>query len=192
MNIAEKIQNLRKSCGMTQEQLAEHMGVSRQAVSKWESGASEPEIEKIVLLSDLFRVSTDELLKGIDVTQTKENTCSQVEYVNVSQKIYIMDINKRKMAAFSEFGIERIGGSNGEADLIEGFKRSGKVKVPVCLIYGVTKGMLGMNKKMPLGYYATLELAQKELKEIAEASRISTSYELKYAAKMNGVRIVEE
>ncbi len=68
INIADRIQNLRKTKGISQEELAEIVGVSRQAVSKWESEQSTPDIEKIIMLSDYFGVSTDYLLKGIEPT----------------------------------------------------------------------------------------------------------------------------
>ena len=61
--LAEKIMELRKSRGWSQEELAERLDVSRQSVSKWESGASMPELDKIVAMSTLFGVSTDYLLK---------------------------------------------------------------------------------------------------------------------------------
>ena len=74
MNIADRIQHLRKSKGISQEQLADKIGVSRQAVSKWESEQSSPDIEKIVLLSDYFDVTTDYLLKGIEpVSEVTKN-----------------------------------------------------------------------------------------------------------------------
>ncbi len=63
MTLGEKIQTLRKSKGLSQEQLAEELNVSRQAVSKWEAEQSIPEIDKIIALSDFFTVSTDYLLK---------------------------------------------------------------------------------------------------------------------------------
>ncbi|MCD8188861.1 MAG: helix-turn-helix transcriptional regulator [Clostridiales bacterium] len=66
MNIADRIQQLRKARGISQEELAEQVGVSRQAVSKWESGQSCPELDKVVLLSDYFGVTTDYLLKGVE------------------------------------------------------------------------------------------------------------------------------
>lgn len=66
MNMADRIQTLRKSKGISQEELADKIGVSRQAVSKWESEQSSPDIEKIILLSDYFDVTTDYLLKGIE------------------------------------------------------------------------------------------------------------------------------
>ena len=68
MNIADRIQILRKSRGISQEELADRIGVSRQAVSKWESEQSTPDIDKIILLSDYFDVTTDYLLKGIEPT----------------------------------------------------------------------------------------------------------------------------
>lgn len=63
MNFAEKILNLRTEYGYSQETLAEKLNVSRQAVSKWESGATLPETDKVIALSDFFGVSTDYLLK---------------------------------------------------------------------------------------------------------------------------------
>lgn len=72
MNMADRIQHLRKSKGISQEELADKVGVSRQAVSKWESEQSTPDIEKVILLSDFFDVTTDYLLKGIE--PVSENT----------------------------------------------------------------------------------------------------------------------
>lgn len=63
MILAEKIMKLRKQQGWSQEDLAIRLNVSRQSVSKWESGASIPDLNKILQLSELFSVSTDFLLK---------------------------------------------------------------------------------------------------------------------------------
>ena len=63
MILADKIINLRKQNGWSQEQLAEQLGVSRQSVSKWESGMSIPDLDKIIKISKIFSVSTDYLLK---------------------------------------------------------------------------------------------------------------------------------
>lgn len=60
--IGDKIIILRKQRGWSQENLAEHLHVSRQSVSKWESGASVPDLDKIILLSQIFGVTTDYLL----------------------------------------------------------------------------------------------------------------------------------
>lgn len=64
MELDKRMQELRKSRGLSQEQLAEAAGVSRQAVSKWELGESAPELEKVLALSEFFGVTTDYLLKG--------------------------------------------------------------------------------------------------------------------------------
>lgn len=66
MNIADRIQTLRKARGISQEELADRVGVSRQAVSKWESEQSLPDIDRIIALSEFFGVTTDYLLKGIE------------------------------------------------------------------------------------------------------------------------------
>ena len=62
MPLSERIVQLRKALGLSQEQLAEQVGVSRQSISKWETGQSAPELEKLVTLSKIFHVSIDELL----------------------------------------------------------------------------------------------------------------------------------
>lgn len=76
MILADKIILLRKKMGWSQEQLAEQLGISRQSVSKWESGASIPDLDKIINLSKLFGVSTDYLLKEeleeIEVAATQD------------------------------------------------------------------------------------------------------------------------
>lgn len=66
MTIADRIQSLRKTKGISQEQLADVVGVSRQAVSKWESEQTIPDLDKIVTMSEYFGVTTDYLLKGIE------------------------------------------------------------------------------------------------------------------------------
>ena len=65
MDLAQRIQHLRKEKGLSQEELAEALGVSRQAVSKWESTQSTPDVEKIVAMSRYFAVTTDYLLMGV-------------------------------------------------------------------------------------------------------------------------------
>ncbi len=65
MTLSEKIQLLRKKCGLSQEELAEKLDVSRQSVSKWEQGQALPEMSKLILLSEIFGVSLDFLLKDV-------------------------------------------------------------------------------------------------------------------------------
>lgn len=61
--LSEKLYMLRKRSGLSQEQLAERLDVSRQAISKWESGTSIPESDKLIAVSQYFQVSVDYLLK---------------------------------------------------------------------------------------------------------------------------------
>ena len=63
MILADKITALRRQRGWSQEELAGQLGVSRQAVSKWESAAAIPDLERILKMSQIFEVSTDYLLK---------------------------------------------------------------------------------------------------------------------------------
>lgn len=83
MKLSDKLQLLRKRNGYSQEKLAEMCGVSRQAISKWEADIALPETGKIVLLSNLFDVSIDVLLKDeLAIDSVKEvHTCGK----NVSQ-----------------------------------------------------------------------------------------------------------
>ena len=92
MSLDEKIQQLRKASGLSQEQLADQLGVSRQAVSKWELNDSVPDIDKIVLVSNLFSISTDELLKDI-----KSEGCHQ-EQSNGSPTASLKSIVKLNFA----------------------------------------------------------------------------------------------
>ncbi len=70
--LAERIRQLRREKGLSQEQLADQIGVSRQAVSKWESEQSAPELDKVLALSLLFQTSTDYLLKGEQPAKQKK------------------------------------------------------------------------------------------------------------------------
>ena len=70
MTLGEKIQSLRKQHGLSQEQLADTLNVSRQAVSKWETDESQPDIDRLVEISGMFNVSTDYLIKNNPTTTT--------------------------------------------------------------------------------------------------------------------------
>ncbi len=86
MSIGDRIQALRKSRGISQEELADKIGVSRQAVSKWESGQSMPDLDKIIALGEHFKVTTDYILKGEKMTasnnQKNNEFASKVLYIS--------------------------------------------------------------------------------------------------------------
>ena len=64
MNLPQNLQYLRKRDKITQEDLADKLGVSRQSVSKWETGEAYPETDKLILICDLFGTTLDELIRG--------------------------------------------------------------------------------------------------------------------------------
>lgn len=86
MNLSDRIQYLRKARGISQEGLADQLGVSRQAVSKWESEQSMPDLDKIISMSDYFEVTTDYLLKGIEPVVQKEEEQS-IKYRRIASNI---------------------------------------------------------------------------------------------------------
>lgn len=74
MSLSKRIYELRKSNRMSQEALAEKINVSRQSISKWESGETVPEIDRVIELSKVFGVSTDYLLLSSEVESLTKRT----------------------------------------------------------------------------------------------------------------------
>jgi len=72
MAFHENLVHLRKKANLSQEQLAESLNVTRQAISKWESGLSTPDVDKLLQLSDIFQVPLDQLLKTLKPIQKEE------------------------------------------------------------------------------------------------------------------------
>lgn len=85
MNIADRLKELRKNAGYSQEQLAEMLDISRQAVSKWESGQGNPDIENVIRLTEIYGVSADYILLGhekkecLEVPEPKENFKKEID-----------------------------------------------------------------------------------------------------------------
>ena len=97
MILADKIIDLRKKNGLSQEELAEKMNVSRQSVSKWESAQSVPDLNKIIALSEIFGVSTDYLLKdSIDAPDTAvgEDSGTPLRTVSMEEANSFLSDNK--------------------------------------------------------------------------------------------------
>lgn len=72
--LSEKLYQLRKKSGLSQEQLAERLNVSRQSISKWESGSSTPESEKLIAISEYFGVTLDYLMKDVEEDLPKKES----------------------------------------------------------------------------------------------------------------------
>ena len=81
MSFSEKILYLRTRNGMSQEVLADKLSVSRQAVSKWESGVTLPETDKLIIISDMFKVSLDFLLKEDSREQKRSHSTENLDRV---------------------------------------------------------------------------------------------------------------
>ncbi|AWG44736.1 helix-turn-helix domain-containing protein [Priestia filamentosa] len=71
MNLGEQLKNLREQYNMSREELAQQMNVSRQAVYKWETNKGYPDIDNLIRLSELYKVTLDELIKGDSSFQKK-------------------------------------------------------------------------------------------------------------------------
>ena len=83
MNFNEKLINLRKSKGLSQEELGAELNVSRQTISKWESRQSYPDFQRLVLLSDYFGLTLDELVRDIDVQEVREKNLSSEQLSSI-------------------------------------------------------------------------------------------------------------
>lgn len=95
MDFNNRLYQLRKQKGLSQEELANRLNVSRQTVSKWEVGDSTPDMEKLVAMSDLFNVSLDKLVMGKeDEVKFQQPTKSDLATV-LSNKV-LTDNNKKK------------------------------------------------------------------------------------------------
>lgn len=90
MTLGEKLQQLRKAAGLSQEQLAEQLDVSRQSVSKWELNDAVPDVNKLIMLSELFAVSVDELIKN---NQPSQAVGSDHETKNVTTLMILSKLN---------------------------------------------------------------------------------------------------
>lgn len=90
MDIGERLLKLRKGVGLSQEEVANKLGVSRQTISKWETGESNPDFDKIIPICELYNITTDELIKG---------TPKEVEDNRDSNSIKVNNREARKKTA---------------------------------------------------------------------------------------------
>lgn len=97
MEFNNKLYELRKQKGFSQEELANRLNVSRQTISKWEVGESTPDMEKLVAISDLFEVSLDELVKGEEpkLAEPSEQIDKSELYSDIKEQVLTVD-NKKK------------------------------------------------------------------------------------------------
>lgn len=88
MNFSERLKEIRKNEGLSQEQLAEKIGVSRQAITKWETGKGLPDVENMVIIAEIFKTTLDELFRDSAAKQKQEIP------LYTSETIYDIDCEK--------------------------------------------------------------------------------------------------
>ncbi len=167
MSFAENLRQIRKEKGLSQEELAEIMNVSRQAVSKWEQGDGYPEVEKLLLLSNKLDVSLDSLMSA-EIAKEK-----YLDGGKVTGSITITSPNENVVAACYK--------------VVSTQKMKGGKRAPEYGLFGVSScgNSFWGEPTAFLGWYANKELISKEINEIQQAIKQGVqTYELKYSAKV--------
>ncbi len=166
MSFADNLKQLRKEKQLSQEELAEILDVSRQAVSKWEQGIGYPEVEKLLLLSSKLNISLDSLM----ATEIKQE--SNTKKQNVTGKITITSPVEHVIAT-----CHKVAASG---------KMSGGKSSPQYALFGTSEGkdLFGGEPNTFLGWYANEKDISKEIMEIHDAivNGIAT-YTLKYSVR---------
>ena len=179
MSFSENLKQIRKEYHLSQEDLAEMLDVSRQAVSKWEQGQGYPEVEKLLLLSSKLNISLDALMS------VEMNRDAGIKNENVSGLIVVTSPHENVIA-------------NCYKVLTTGKIRGGK-NSPQYILFGVDRG--GSNfwgePTTFLGWYASEAQISKEIEEIHKAIlKGIPTYTLQFSAKTKrrwaSIKIVEE
>jgi HTH-type transcriptional regulator, repressor for puuD len=174
----ERLTQLRKQKGLSQNDLAEAIGISRQAISKYENGLAEPDLDKIAKLRDILGVSYADLLGKEPKQQITSNNVP-------SASITITSLINDRLGSYTGFQVA------------EGIPSK---TAPSFLLIGESsqRGFLGTTRLVELGWYQTRQAAETEIKKIQDAMlHGETVYHLAYTAKVNkkgtfGVRLTED
>ncbi len=179
MSFAENLKQLRKEKQLSQEELAEILDVSRQAISKWEQGIGYPEVEKLLVLSKKLNISLD-ILMSTEIEQEITN-----KNVNAAGLITITSPHENVIVTCYKV-------------LASGKMHGGKLS-PQYALFGVGNGIssFGGEPTTFLGWYANEEQISKEILEIKNAIINGiTVYTLKYSAKTERkwarIKMIEE
>lgn len=128
MTLGDKLSKLRKQNNYTQEQLADILGVSRQAISKWESDASYPETEKLIQLSDMYHCSLDYLLKD----EIESDDCNQGERsVNLEKHFYYEKTSEKKIKGIPLWHVNIGPGRTAKGIIAVGLRAKGVVSLGI-------------------------------------------------------------
>ena len=179
MSFAENLKRIRKECHLSQEELAEWLGVSRQAVSKWEQGMGYPEVETLLLLSSKLDLSLDALMG------TEPSVGTGPAVADIMNEIIITSPNEYVVAACYK--------------VVTSGKMRGGSRAPQYALFGVSRGGTSFwgGPTTFLGWYTDQETLSKEVAEIQRAiAGGCPSYTLQYSVKTEcrwgRVKITEE
>ena len=166
MSFAENLKQLRKARQLSQEELAEILDVSRQAVSKWEQGIGYPEVEKLLLLSNKLSVSLDSLMETEITQEANSQKQNAIGKITITSPVEHVIVTCHKVVS-------------------SGKMSSGKSS-PQYALFGTSEGMdfLGGELHTFLGWYANEKDISKEIMEIHDAivNGIAT-YTLQYSVR---------
>lgn len=167
----EKLKSLRKEKGLSQEEVAEHLNVSRQTISKYELGDATPDLKKLTEITKLFNVSYDYLLGNLIEKKDEQVVRS------TANKIMVKSSVSSSMANYYKFKSSKF------------FKP--KKNNPYASLLGVYKETFWGESYDLLGYYATKEDIDKELEAIFSAiSEGKPTYELQYDTEVDSKLII--
>lgn len=183
MSFADNLQLIRKEKQLSQEELAEKIGVSRQAISKWEQGSGYPETEKLLILSKELNISLDYLMLG----ETGNDMSDKLISPNI-----IVPTGKITIKSFDGKSVV-----NCYKVLASKVMFKARADEPKYWLIGVNNGAFWGESSVVLGWYASEEKIKNEMDDIAEAIKKGIpSYELKYALKIKNklfrVKLEEE
>lgn len=171
MSFGENLKNVRKQRNITQEELAEILGCSRQAVSKWESDNGYPETEKLLLLSKKLDISLDYLMYDASDIQKKKETEEKNIVIAPSGKIAITTYDKQNVVVCHSVKSSKIMFTHRDE--------------PEYILLGIDKVTFWGEHTTILGWYETLEYIENEIKGISKAIENGDSvYSLKYNAEI--------
>lgn len=183
MSFAENLKQIRKQNGYSQEELAELLDVSRQAVGKWEQGQGYPEVEKLLLLSKKLNISLDDLMEtGMPSQKHKADNSSTTTVESSPRTILISSLTEKVIANCYK--------------VRSSLHFSCGKKAPKYVLFGIDGKSFWGDNTVVLGWYAKEEDIRREIDEIQAAMlRGDSSYQLKYSVSVEYkwcmLRIVE-
>ena len=176
MSFSENLKAIRTEKNLTQEQLAELLDVSRQAVSKWEQENGYPETEKLMQIAQKLDVSLDSLLLDRELTeQASKAIDSDVITFGVEKRITVQSSDGKNVASFYKFRINK-----------SIFAKEGEAKY---MLSGTDKSSFMGDNIVELGWYTNIDDARTELREIFTAMENGDDfYQLKYTTEIKPKR----